>query len=245
MQWYEDESLWNSFYDCLFTPESFEQAEREVAAICRLTGISAGAALDLGAGPGRHSLALARRGFRVTAVDLSEFLIARGRQRAEADGLDVEWVRADMREFQREEAFDLAVSMMTSFGYFEDPADDVQVLENVCASLAPGGVFVLDMAAKEWICRNVQPVHLREFDDGRLLVERPVLTENLTWIENEWILVDGDRAVRHHWGHRMYSGQELADRLFAAGFEEVSLYGNLDGVDFDIDAERLVAVASK
>lgn len=245
MQWYEDDRLWNSFHDCLFHEDGFRQAAEQVDAIRRLTGVTAGAVLDMGCGPGRHAIPLARAGFSVTAVDLSELLLDRARERAGDESADIEWVRADMREFRRDGVFDLAVSMMTTFGYFEDPADDMRVLENLHHSLAEGGVLLMDMAGKEWLCRNVQPVHLREFEDGRLLVERPVLSDNMTWIQNEWILVDGDRAVRHEWGHRMYSGQELADRLFAAGFDEVSLHGGLGGSDYDMDAERLVAVAVK
>lgn len=245
MQWYEDDNLWNSFYECLFDEGSFRQAADDVDRIRRLAGVGRGAVLDLGCGPGRHAIPLARAGYSVTAVDLSEFLLGRGRER-EGDGvLGIEWVRADMREFDRAAAFDLAISMMTSFGYFEGPADDMRVLENVWDSLAEGGRFLLDMASKEWICRHVQPVHLREYDDGRLLVERPALTDNMTWVHNEWLLIEGDRVTRHEWGHRLYSGQEMADRLFAAGFAEVSLYGDLEGSDFDIDAERLVAVATK
>lgn len=243
MQWYEDDNLWNSFFDCLFGEASFRRAADDLPRIRQLTGVEAGSVLDLGCGPGRYSIPLARAGYGVTAVDLSSRLLEKGRELAGDAG--IEWVRADMREFRREAAFDLAISMMTSFGYFEDPADDMQVLEAVQASLVPGGVFLLDLVGKEWLCRNVHPVHLTEFDDGRLLIERPTLSENLTWIENEWILVDGDSAVRHEWGYRMYSGQELADRLFAAGFGEVSLYGGLDGSDYDIEAERLVAVATK
>lgn len=245
MQWYEDDDLWNSFYDCLFGEDSFRRAADDVPCIRQLTGVEAGSVLDLGCGPGRYSIPLARAGFNVTAVDLSPYLLERAREREDREDVGVEWVRADMREFHREAAFDLAVSMMTSFGYFEDPADDIRVLENVHYSLAEGGILLMDMAGKEWICRNLQPVHLTEFEDGRLLVERPAVADNFTWIDNEWVLVDGERVVRHRWGHRLYSGQELADRLFAAGFAEVSLYGGLDGSNYDLDAERLVALAVK
>lgn len=245
MQWYEDDSLWNSFYDCLFSEESFQRAAADVDRLRRLTGVEAGSVLDVGAGPGRHAIPLARAGYSVTALELNSCLLERGREREDGGGPGIKWVQADMREFQRVATYDLAISMMTSFGYFEDPADDIRVLDNVRHSLVPGGVFLLDLVGKEWLCRNVQPVHLTEFDDGRLLIERPTLHENLTWIDNEWILVDGDHVVRHEWGYRMYSGQELADRLFAAGFDEVSLYGGLDGSDYDLDAERLVAVAVK
>lgn len=241
--WYGDEAFWDTFYDCLFNDESFGRAAAEVASLGELAGVKGGAVLDLGCGPGRHAVPFAAAGFRVTGVDLSTVLLERARQRGRKAGVDVEWVREDMRAFRREGVYDLAVSMWTSFGYFEDSAEDVAVLENVHASLKPGGALVMDLVGKEWLCRNLQPVHLRELDDGSLLVERPVLGDNLTRIRNEWLLIRGDRVYRREWTHRVYSGQELADRLFAAGFESVSLYGNLEGADYDLDAERLVAVA--
>lgn len=243
--WYGDETFWDTFYDCLFDDRSFGRAADEAASACALAGVQGGAVLDLGCGPGRHAVPFAAAGFRVTAVDLSAALLERARQRGREAGVDVEWVRGDMRAFRRDGVYDLAVSMWTSFGYFEDPAQDIAVLENVHASLKPGGVLVMDLMGKEWLCRHLEPVHLRELADGALLVERPVLTDNLTRIHNEWLLVRGDRAYRREWSHRVYSGQELADRLHAAGFASVSLYGGLEGADYDLDAERLVAVAGK
>lgn len=244
-EWYADEAFWDTFYERMFDEESFGRAAAEVDAACRLAGVGDGAALDLGCGPGRHSAPLARAGFEVTGVDLSAFLLDRARAYADREGVHVEWVREDMRRFRRPGAFRLALSMFTSFGYFEDPADDLLVLENVFQSLAPGGVLVLDTLGKEWVCRNLQPVHLRELDDGGLLIERPMLADNMTRIHNEWLLVQGDRVIRREFSHQLYSGQELADRLHAAGFGEVSLYGGLDGSEYDLEATRLVAVARR
>lgn len=243
--WYGDEDFWSTFYECLFNEESFGRAASEVEALCRLTGVKSGRVLDLGCGPGRHAVPLAQAGFQVTAVDLSELLLERGRERARRAGVEVEWVREDMRAFQRPQSFKLAVSLWSSFGYFDDPADDMRVLENLHASLADGGALVLDLVGKEWLCRNLEPVHLRELDSGGLLIERPMLTDNLTRLRNEWLLVQGERVTRREWSEQVYSGQELADRLFAAGFEDVSLHGGLDGSGYDLEAERLVALARK
>lgn len=52
--------------------------------------------LDLACGEGRHSLAAAARGARVTAVDRDEVRLAAARERAEAQGLSIDWVTADL-----------------------------------------------------------------------------------------------------------------------------------------------------
>ena len=63
----------------------------------------------------------------------------------------------DMRDFTRAETYDIALSIFTSFGYFEDPRQDVAVLRNVFASLRPGGAFLIDMNGKEVIARKFLP----------------------------------------------------------------------------------------
>ncbi len=52
--------------------------------------------LDLACGEGRHSLAAATRGARVTAVDRDDARLAAARERAEAQGLSIEWISADL-----------------------------------------------------------------------------------------------------------------------------------------------------
>src|SRR5437773_5500468 len=119
MEWFENETLWRELYPYVFSLERLAAAESQVAAILALTGVTGGAVLDLCCGPGRHAVEFARRGFRVTGVDRSPFLLERAMERASESAVEVEWVLDDMREFRRPAAFDLACNLFTSFGYFE------------------------------------------------------------------------------------------------------------------------------
>ena len=150
-----------------------------------------------------------------------------------------------MREFTRPDTFDLVISMWTSFGYFDDPGDDLKVLENCHSALHPGGALLLDVVGKEYVVRNIEPVHLTEYADGDILVERPLLEANMTRYSNEWLLIRGEQVERAKWHHNLYSGQELVDRLQSAGFADVALYGSLEGDEYDLDSERLIAAAWK
>src|SRR5262249_25383575 len=150
--------------------------------------------LDLGCGPGRHAVALARRGFAVTAVDRTGFLLDKARTRAREAGVEVEFVQEDMRRFRRPAAFDLAVSMFTAFGYFEDNADHLQVPGNVGESLRPGGGFVIDVAGKEWLAAHFRPTDSTPGPDGSLMVDRREVVEDWTRVENEWIVIRDGRA---------------------------------------------------
>src|SRR5215471_15170496 len=109
--WFQDEAFWREGYPFMFSEDAFNVATEQVEAILRITGLTAGHVLDLCCGPGRHSLALARKGFAVTGVDASTFLL----QKAHERGDGIEFVHSDMREFCRPSAFDLVVNLANSF----------------------------------------------------------------------------------------------------------------------------------
>jgi len=239
--WYLQEDFWRTFGPLMFNEDSFASAEDDVSDLIELAGVGPGPVLDLGCGPGRHALPLARAGYPVTAVDTSRLLLDQ-LEKAAGD-LPIEIVEADMRQFRREQAFELALVMWTSFGYFRDEADHLQVLDNIRASLRPGGKLVLDLVGVEYLARNLEPVHLTEYDDDRLLIERPLLTDNLTRLENQWLLIEGDRVHRAEFSHRVWSAGEITALLVRCGFEVEGIYGDCRGGLYDLEAERLVVIA--
>jgi SAM-dependent methyltransferase len=245
MTWYESAEFWEINRPYIFGPQAWERAGPEVEGSLAYLGPDPGARiLDLCCGPGRHALELARRGFRVTAVDLQQAHLDELRASAGARGLDVELVKADMREFRRPAAFDGAINLFTSFGYFEDPAEDRRVLENLHASLRPGARLVLDMVGKELIARHFVARDWARAGDELVLMERWI-EGDLGWIGNRDLHVGsaGRREVRYE--HRLYSGVELRDLLAACGFGEIRLFGNFDGSPYDLAARRLIAVARR
>jgi SAM-dependent methyltransferase len=245
-EWYEDERFWEVLYPFLFGEGRFEEARGQVEPLVRLAGLrEGGTVLDLCCGPGRFAVPLARRGFAVTGVDRSRFLLGKARAFAMEQGVEVEWVESDMRSFVRPGAFDAVLNLFTSFGYFEREEEDLEVLARVFESLRPGGRLVMDLSSKEWVARVFQPLHAEEVGDGSVLVERHRIADGWSRIENEWMLVHGDRVDRFSFSHRLYSGRELEDRLVRAGFGEVRLMGGLDAAPFDEKAQRLVVLARR
>ena len=244
-EWFENEEFWIEMYPYLFTEERLEDAEEQVEKIIELAGVKGGNVLDLCCGPGRHSVVLARRGFFVTGVDRSPFLLEKAKVRAKAEGVSVDWVQQDMREFSRPGHFNLVINMFTSFGYFDDRKDDLLVLRNIYESLVPQGVCVIDVIGKERLAGMFMPTTSDKFDDGTLLIQRHEIYDDWSRIRNEWILLRGDRAQTFDFHHSVYSGQELKGLLSQTGFSEIRLFGNLDGDEYGRKARRLIAVARK
>ena len=129
--------------------------------------------------------------------------------RARQAGLTVEWVQADMRDFVREGAFDLALNMYTLFGCFQDGREDEIMLRNVLASLRPGGACIIDVMGKERLARIFAATTSMELPNGGLLVQRHEIVDDWTRIRNQWVIVRKGRAKNYAFDHRVYSGQEL------------------------------------
>jgi len=245
--WFEDDTLWERLESFLFTQfRSRAITVGEVEQLLRLIQPPPGAAvLDLCCGPGRHALELARRGFQITGVDRTARYLASARAAATREGLTIEFVQEDMRHFQRSAAFDLALNLFSSFGYFEDIGEDLQVLRHLHRSLKPGGQVLLEMAGKEPLARTFQPrTWHRHTERDEYLLEERIVREGWRWIENHWIWLHGAEQQVFTFGIRLYSGAELTDLLVEAGFSDVQLYGSLAGTPYDHTAQRLVAVAT-
>jgi SAM-dependent methyltransferase len=229
----------------MFDEQRYAAADEQVRKILKLTAIRRGAVLDLCCGPGRHSVALAKRGFQVTAVDRTRFLLNKARRHTRSARAKVEFVQSDMRDFVRPDTYKIALCLWTSFGYFDKKDDDRRVLKNMFLSLKPHGICVLDILGKERLAKGLQNMISTRSPDGTLLIQLHEIFDDWTRIRNEWILLKGNRVRRFKFHHTVYSGQELKDLLLRAGFASVRLFGDLDGHPYGSDAQRLVAVARK
>jgi SAM-dependent methyltransferase len=244
-EWFDDEDIWRETYPFLFPEARFVSAVELVDKALVLTQPQGLTALDLACGPGRCSIALAKRGFTVTGVDRTAFFLEKAKERAESDRIKVEWIQKDMRDFIRHDAYDVALSIFTSFGYFEDPNEDMTVLGNVFASLKPGGAFLIDMNGKEVLARKYLPSSVDTFPDGSMLIERRRIQDGWAKIHTDWILIRNGKTRMFTFRLNLYSAQELREKMERVGFVDVKMYGGLDAEPYNVDAKRLIAVGRK
>jgi len=108
--------------------------------------------IELAAGPAEHARELARRGLRATALDHSAAMCAYAAGQAKAGGVDLDVVEADMRDFRiagpdgRQAGFDLAITMLNSVCHLFTLDDLVNHLAAVAAHVAPGGLYIVELA---------------------------------------------------------------------------------------------------
>jgi SAM-dependent methyltransferase len=237
--WYE--RWFNSEYLRVYAHRDVDEAHRQIDLVERCLRPARGArVLDLCCGGGRHSVELARRGYRVTGVDLSEPLLNEARRMtAEAD-LFAEFNRCDMREVVSPGAFDLVVNFFTSFGYFDRDEENARVLGSIRAHLRTGGNWFMDYLNRDNIIQTLVPHDERVTGDIHLIQERHVdLTRGR--IDKTLTLRHTDGSVSMHTESvRMYSLPELTGMLECAGLRITHTFGDTDGTPFSVSSPRLV-----
>ncbi len=199
--------------------------------------------LDVPCGDGWLSLELARRGYRMTGVDISPDFLSAAQQCAREEGREIVWRQSDMRDLPPAE-FDGAFCAGSSFGFFDD-AGDSAFLEAVCRALKPGARFLLDgLKAAEVLLPNFREHHEIQAGDLRFVAENRYDPETAR-IENRYTVTRGGQSETHLAWHRIYTYRELLQLLQGAGFSSIEGYGSLSGDPFRLGSQRLLLVAAK
>jgi SAM-dependent methyltransferase len=200
--------------------------------------------LDVPCGGGRHSHALAARGYQMTGVDISPRFLEAARARPVAGPGQVTWEQRDMRDLPGPAAFDGAFSLGNSFGYYDDEGNSA-FLRAVAAALKPGARFLLDtsyvveglllkLQERAWYpCGDVLMLADRRYDaaEGRLHVEYTTIRDGKM---EKWPM-----------SARLHTYREVRALLEAAGFTDLQGYGSLAKEPFQFGATRLLLVGTR
>ncbi len=234
-EWYR-EAFRRGYLD-VYRHRDESAATREAEFVTRVLGLAAGdLVLDAACGAGRHARALAARGARVVGADLSADLLADAVERSR----DVRYVLADVRVLPfRDGAFAHAVSLFTSFGYFED-ATNARHLAEIRRVLRQGGAFVLDFLNAPRVERALVPASERVAGDMVIHEERRIRAGRVE--KTVEIRRAGESEVQSRWTEsvRLYGRDELRALVASTGFDVRAEFGDLAGGAWSEDAERLV-----
>jgi 2-polyprenyl-3-methyl-5-hydroxy-6-metoxy-1,4-benzoquinol methylase len=243
--WYRD---WfqDSNYLTVYQHRDTQEAQQMLALIESVLGHKPeDRVLDLGCGSGRHSISLAKKGYKnITGVDLSPTLLEVARRTAQEQGLNIRFEQCDMRHLPAEWQFDLVINLFTSFGYFETDEENAEVIGSIASKLVPGGWLVCDFFNSTWLRHNLISHDERLLPDGRRL-------EQTRWIEKgrvekRLLLRSTEEAVEYVESVRMFTRQDF-ERMFGdAGLRLKHLFGSYDGSEFnETDSSRLIMFAER
>ena len=226
-------------------PDEFTRGEVD-SLVARLELAPGSRVLDVPCGHGRHALELARRGFEVVGIDISEDSIAVAREKAEREGLAVDFRQGDMRELDFEGEFDAGLNLFTALGYFDTREDDVRVLRGFARALKPGAPFLLETINVYGLMKRYLPRDWSELADGTVLLETRNLNVTTGYHDTTWTFVrpDGSR-VEKSFTHRLYAAPEYGELLREAGLVPDGWWGGHFEDELTRDSFRLAIRARK
>jgi len=219
-------------------------ADADLPFLEKAFGTPGGAILDVACGAGRHSIPLARRGYRVTGVDQSTSFLEQARRRADEERLTVEWHHADMRALPWRDRFDGAICFGNSFGYCDRDGTRAFV-RALAASLKPGAAFVLETGATaESLLPSLQTRRWMEAGDI-LFFSSATYDASASRLDVDYSFIRGtvrESRTAHTW---IYTVAELRELFASAGLIVEQLCSSATGDPFRLGDPRLLLVARK
>ena len=238
---------WERFFDAhapiyddnVFTKNTVREVDFVIEELLVPPG---GAILDVGCGTGRHAVELAKRGYAVTGLDLSSNMLSRAADRAKAEDVRVEWVRANATRFTFPGRYDAAICLCEGafglLGHADDPIDQpLSILCNISRSLKPQAKAVFTVLNGAAMLRRYQD---KDVAEGRF--------DPLTMVESsEHPPREGMPAIAVR--ERAFVPTELVLLCRLAGMSVLNVWGGTAGNwarrPLDLDEIEIMLVASK
>ena len=216
-------------YDRLTNDVDYEATVEFYMQILDREGLKPRTVVDLACGTGSVTEILARKGYQVTGVDMSEEMLTE----AMAKVMDMEnpprFVCQKLQELRLPRAVDMAVCALDSLDYITDPADCAEAIRRTYKALNPGGIFIFDVNTPEKLRAMDGQVFLDEDDDvycvwrGEFDAQANICSYGMDLFQRR-----GEVWHRSFEEHReyAYSAEQLVGYLKDAGFSGIEVYAD-------------------
>lgn len=242
-EWFKD---WfaSDFYLSVYSHRNDEDAEIFLNKVLAYITIDEGSEiLDAACGAGRHSILMARKGYKVSAFDLSRPLLDIAEDKGKALKLEIDFFRGDLREVYLDKKFSLILNLFTSFGYFSTNEENFAFIRSAYKMQKEGGFFIFDYFNEAYLRKHVVAQSSRIIE-GLEIKEKRSIRDNR--IVKKIEIVKNDESMDYEESVQLYSFSEIIERFREIGYKEEHLFGNYKCEPFvPEESERLIIIFRK
>ncbi len=207
-----------------------------------------GNVLDLASGTGNYSIALAKEGYNVAAVDLDEEMVNHVEAKNRAEGTNVKPYVMDMKKIDSlgENTYDGIICIGNSLVHLNNTDEIKEVLNKMYNLLSDDGVVILQIVNYDRILKyDVKELPLIDRPESRVKFVRNYDIEDGKVLFKTKLVIDGERTYDNCIKLYPLQSEELVTYLKEAGFTDIKLYGSFDEKEYTIDSFPLVVEARK
>jgi len=186
--------------------------------------------LDAACGAGRHSKILLDKKYKVFGFDLSKTLLKIANQSINSNADNSQFICADLRNVWFKQKFDLVINLFTSFGYFNEDAENVKFINCAFDLLADNGYYILDYLNPTFVKNNLVPYSKKTIDKKEIFEERKIVNgrvEKIILIKNCSLVKKYKESVK------LYSYKEVETMFANIGFKIIKCFGDYQGNKFN------------
>lgn len=193
-----------------------------------INGVKSLKILDIGCGTGRHSIELSKRGYNVKGIDLSESMLELAREKANAEGLNIEFLQYDARNLPFDSEFDVAIMLCEGgFPLMETDEMNFDILKGVTRSLKEKGKFIFTTLNGLFpLYHSVEEFCASTTDEGNATYRSNTFDlmtfrdHNITELEDD----SGEKLILEC-NERYYVPSEITWLLKSLGYNKIDIYG--------------------
>lgn len=226
-----------------------QRTDAEVRGVIRLLNLRPNSEiLDIPCGYGRHSIGLAKKGFKVTGSDINFYHLEKAKVAARKDRVKVRFIKENMIDIKYDSEFDAVINMFFSFGFFDRDEDNLRVLKNFFKALKPGGKFLMhtDVNIPRIINGKYKFNEIRTLKSGGKLKITERYNAATKRINGSWVLQNKNgNEGKKDYSVRVYTKDEFIKLCKRVGFKSCEVYADWSGKTYNEKSEDMIVVATK
>jgi SAM-dependent methyltransferase len=195
---------YSSYYDLLYKDKNYQAEVEFVTKTIWRFQPHAKDILELGCGSGGHALTLAKQGFDIHGLDLSQDMLNIAKQQLALQPEDLQkkicFAQADIREFDIHKKFDAVISLFHVISYLPTLDDIQKTFTKVYEHLNPGGVFLFDIWYSPAVLTEKPTVRVKQMANTDIAVTRiaePIWHPNECWVDVCYKVFIRDLKTQH------------------------------------------------
>lgn len=217
----------------------YSQADKEEAAL-----------LDLGCGPGLYSLALAKKGWNVTGIDLSQNSVDYAKEQAKKAGVEITYQIQNYLEIDFESQFDIVILIYCDYGVLS-PEERKILIDKIYRALKPGGKIILDVFTSSFYGDMKEQSSWEVVREDGFWSSEPYAAftgqffyEDQVVLDQVIVMTEAEEKVYYLW-NTYFSKETLAKEINPSLFTHVNFYGDAAGQPWDPSSKTMCLVAAK